>query len=58
MDTVEVRIVKAIETDLSNRRGIGDEWQSIDNETKEAIREIWVNIIREEFANNELNKTS
>jgi hypothetical protein len=35
--------VKAIENDLSDRSGIG--WDSIDEETKEEIREKWREIM-------------
>ena len=49
MDVAQ-RIAKAIELDLSDRSGLGNEWDQIDNEIKRQIRETWVNIIRKELS--------
>lgn len=50
---VEERIVEAIIRDLSDRRGIGDEWDQIDAETREEIRATWGKKIRIILASDE-----
>jgi hypothetical protein len=37
--------VQKIESDISGRKGLGDEWDQIDDETREEIRTGWQNII-------------
>lgn len=39
------KIVDAIIYDLSNRKGIGNEWEWIDDEVKEEIAEKWKDIV-------------
>ena len=41
------KIVNLILLDISERKGIGDEWWQIDDETQQEIKDSWVNIIRE-----------
>jgi hypothetical protein len=49
MNGIAQRIVKAIENDLSDRRGLRQEWEQIDDEIKNCIRKEWENIIKEEL---------
>jgi hypothetical protein len=49
MDKAE-QIVKAIEADFTNRRGLRQEWERINSETQQEIRATWANLIRKEFA--------
>lgn len=37
-----VEIVQRIERDLSDRKGLGDEWGQIDPEIREEIRKTWI----------------
>ncbi len=46
----EDKAVKAIEEDILDRRGIGDEWSGIDQQTLREIRKTWRGIIRRAFA--------
>lgn len=39
------KIVDAIIEDLSGRKGLGDEWDQIDDDVKEQIREKWTRIM-------------
>lgn len=41
--------VAAIERDLRKRKGLGNEWDEIDDETREEIRMIWGGIIETEM---------
>ncbi len=41
---------KIIDTDLTDRRGLKQEWYQIDAETQEEIRETWKKIIVEFMA--------
>jgi hypothetical protein len=43
--TLAQKIVAAIEEDLSDRRGIGQEWQSIEPELQRYIRDGWAKIV-------------
>jgi len=52
MDKAE-RIVKAIEKDFTDRRGLRQEWEQIDAEIQAEIRETWANLVREELAKDE-----
>jgi hypothetical protein len=38
-------IVNKIIADLSNRGGLSQEWKNIDDETKEEIIQVWINIV-------------
>lgn len=40
-----IRIVEAIETDISDRKGLRQEWENIDEDVLEEIREAWFNAI-------------
>ncbi len=42
-------IVGKIEQDLSDRKGIANEWHEIDDEIKQEIRNSWMKIIDEEI---------
>ncbi len=46
---VMVRAVKRIVADISDRSGLGNEWDAIDNDTKKEIKAAWAKIIEEEF---------
>jgi hypothetical protein len=52
MDKAE-RIVKAIERDFTDRRGLRQEWEQIDAETQAEIRATWTKIVRKELAKDE-----
>lgn len=41
--------VESIETDISDRRGLRQEWEQIDDEVKAEIRQSWARLIREAF---------
>lgn len=43
------RVVDAIERDISDRRGLRQQWEKIDNDTQDDIRDEWARIIREEL---------
>jgi hypothetical protein len=49
MDDTAIRIVNAIITDICCRKGIGDAWDVIDNDTKESIIDNWHILINEEL---------
>ena len=40
------KVVEEIVSDLSDRKGIGDEWGQIDSDIQEEIKEKWFNIIK------------
>lgn len=42
----EEKIVFAIIEDLEDRRGLGQEWDNIDDEIQEAIIEQWILIVK------------
>jgi hypothetical protein len=52
MDKAE-RIVKAIEKDFTDRRGLRQEWEQIDAEIQAEIRATWTAIVRKELAKDE-----
>jgi len=52
MDTAE-RIVKAIEDDFTDRRGLRQEWEQIDADIQAEIRETWTRLVREELEKSE-----
>jgi hypothetical protein len=39
------KIVKVIETDFTDRRGLRQQWEQIDAETRQDIRETWMKIV-------------
>lgn len=41
------KVIDKIIRDLSDRRGIGDEWAEIDPETQKEIKRTWGKIVRE-----------
>lgn len=41
------KIVEALITDLTDRRGLSDAWDSIDQETQEEIMTKWSNLVLE-----------
>ena len=43
------KIVEAIETDLTDRRGLRQEWEQIDYDLQDEIRDIWAELIRKEL---------
>jgi hypothetical protein len=43
---LEARIVDAIVRDLSDRRGLGDEWGNIDSDVRKEIKEVWAGLVR------------
>ena len=43
------RIIKRIEQDITDRCGIGNEWEAIDDESKKEIRDEWQQIIVDEI---------
>lgn len=43
------RIVKAIEDDFTDRRGLRQEWDQIDTEIQDEIREKWKALVRKEL---------
>lgn len=45
------KIVKQIELDISDRKGLRQEWANIDEDVKEEIRDEWFNIIRDTLKN-------
>jgi hypothetical protein len=47
--TTASKIVARIEKDLCNRKGLGDEWDRIDPEIQQEIRETWRRLIRDEL---------
>jgi len=49
MDKAE-KIVKALESDLTDRRGLRQEWEQIDDDVKQEIRKMWSDIIRKELS--------
>jgi hypothetical protein len=44
------RIVKAFADDFTDRRGLRQEWEQIDEETQAEIRTTWTKIVRKEMA--------
>lgn len=42
-------IVKALEQDIIRRKGLGDEWENIDDETAAKILNQWKDILREKI---------
>ncbi len=46
MDIAE-KIVAGIERDFTDRRGLRQEWEQIDDDIQAEIREAWANIVRQ-----------
>jgi len=47
--TIEKEIVFAILHDFTDRRGLRQEWDNIDDDIKEEILEIWINIVKDKL---------
>ncbi len=47
------KIQDSIEGDLTDRRGLGQAWEEIDDDTINEVRETWVNLIRMILKRNE-----
>jgi hypothetical protein len=47
MPDAEKHIVAAIIRDIQGRKGLGDEWSMIDDETQDGIIERWREIVKE-----------
>lgn len=47
--TIEDRIEMAIEKDFTDRRGLRQEWNEIDDDIKREIRKTWKDLIRKEL---------
>jgi len=47
MDKTAELIVDAIVTDLTDRRGLRQEWEQIDEETQNEIKGEWMRLVRE-----------
>lgn len=47
MPEAEKHIVAAIIRDLEGRKGLGDQWSAIDDETQDSIIESWREIVKE-----------
>ncbi len=45
------RIVKAIERDFTDRRGLRQEWDQIDSAIQTEIRQTWVRLVEKELVN-------
>lgn len=45
MSAVAREVASAIESDISDRGGLGDEWGLVDHETKKEIRAAWEELI-------------
>lgn len=43
------RIVEIIEKDFTDRRGLRQAWEEIDDETQEEIRDKWIELIKDEL---------
>lgn len=54
MKEIIEKITKKIEEDICDRRGIGDEYEQIDDKTRGLIRKDWTKIIMEELMNSNL----
>lgn len=46
MESTEHTIIREIEEDIRDRRGLKHEWNAIDEDVKEQIREAWRAIVR------------
>lgn len=49
IDKTVIRIVAAIERDFTDRRGLRQEWEQIDDEIQEEIRATWRKLVRKEL---------
>lgn len=48
--TLAVRAVQEIIDDLTDRRGLKQEWHQMDAEIQDEIRETWIGLIEDTFA--------
>lgn len=51
-----MKAVNAIIEDLSDRRGLRQEWESIDNDIQQEIREEWAGLIEVSYVQQSNNK--
>lgn len=51
--TLSQRIAKAIEYDLTHRRGLRQAWERIDADTQDEIRDEWGRVVDQLLAHNE-----
>lgn len=49
IDDIINDIIDSIENDIEDRNGIGDEWDEIDTDIKEEIKQEWKEIINNNF---------
>lgn len=47
--TLEEKIVFRIIRDFTDRRGLRQEWENIDDDIQEEIIETWINIVKKEL---------
>lgn len=47
--TLEEKIVFRIISDFTDRRGLRQEWENIDDDIQEEIIETWINIVKKEL---------
>jgi len=47
--TVQEKIVFSIMSDFTDRRGLRQEWEQIDDEIQNEIIETWINIVKEKL---------
>lgn len=45
-DIASKKIIEALINDLSDRSGLGDEWDQIDEETEQEIKKEWLAIVK------------
>jgi len=50
--TTEEKIVFSIINDFTDRRGLRQEWEQIDNDIQEEIIEEWINIVKKQLKTN------
>lgn len=46
MDETATKIIDLIISDIEDRKGIGNEWEEIDDDIKEEIRNEWIDIVK------------
>lgn len=51
MSTAE-KIIEDIVGDIIDRKGIGDEWEQIDKDIQEEIKEAWIKIFKKHLIGN------
>ena len=50
--TTEEKIVFRFIEDFTDRRGMGDEWDEIDDEIQDEIIETWIDIVKKQLKTN------